>query len=263
MKLKFTLVIGLFVSILSLNAQVAHPPQNRGAEGMFYWNESLQKYVRSDEAQIDFSKYYSMFPKGNISVVSYLTGKTFKKRPNGTGTDYTSIYFVGMDSLTDKPFDYNPYPNAKDYAGSPIDFAPNRMKMLLKTDKNICDTFYVFDVSFQQNGAAIIKFYFRKGTYRYDKYWGAPVKSLYLFLQNADANGGIESYLGGTPNGMYRLENDYVYNKQVQTATASATATEPSNTIPYNKTEKYKNKTLGGKILQFFWEVLKALFMPQ
>jgi hypothetical protein len=265
-KLKLILFIVFAGFTINVNAQVAHPPQNRGADGMYYWNESLQKYVKPGEAQINYNQYYSVFPNGKIDVLNYLTGKTFTKKPNGTGEDYTNMYFVGMDTASDKPFDYNPYPNAKDYAGAPWDFPQNRLRMILRNDNNNVDTFFIWQVEFQQNGAAVLS-YFRKGenfannTVAQEGY--ISTSKFYLFKQNANENRGIEAYLGGLPNGMYRIENDFVYDVKSQsnsTSTVKAT-NKVTGDIPFYKTEKYKKKTTGGKILKYTWEILKALLM--
>ncbi len=214
-KLIFVLCTVLTGFLFNVNGQVAHPPQNRGAEGMYYWNESLQKYTNPQEAQINYNQYYSMFPNGKTDVINYLTGKTFTKQPNGTGNDYTSLYFVGMDARSNNPFDYNPYQNAKDYAGAPWDFPQNRLRMILKTDNYNVDTFFVWKIEFQQNGAAILSYFLKGANFNNNTVAQAGYTStskLYLFKQNAGANRGIESYLGGLPNGSYRLENDFVYD---------------------------------------------------
>jgi hypothetical protein len=214
-KTKYVLFIILMGFVFKVNGQVAHPPQNRGADGMYYWNESLQKYVPAQQAQINYSQYYSMFPNGNNGVLNYLTGKTFTKKPNGTGNDFTSISFIGMDAMSDNPFNYNPYPNATDYAGAPWDFPQNRLRMIWKTDNNIERTFFVWNVEFQPNGAAILSYFqegekFNNNTVAQAGY--ISTDKFYLFKQNASQNRGIEAYLGGLPNGMLRLENDFVYN---------------------------------------------------
>ena len=242
---KITLIIALITLFnSSFNAQVAHPPQNRGAEGMYYWNESLQRYVKPEEAQINYNQYYSMFRKGNISVVEYLTGKTFTKKSDGTGKDFTSMYFVGMDASSDKPFDYNPYPNARDYAGAPWNFPQNRLRMILRSDNNDVDTFFIWQVEFQQNGAAVLS-YFRKGenfnnnTVAQAGY--ISTKKFYLFIQDATRNRGIESYLGYTPNGMYRIEENFIYNINPK----SSSDNQSTNQIEKSKAEKTAEK-IGG-----------------
>ena len=191
MKLKLVLYIVLMGLVFKANGQVAHPPQNRGAEGMYYWNESLQKYVRAEEAQINYRQYLSKFPNGNIDVINYLTGKTFTKQSNGTGRDFTSILFVGMD------------------------FPQNRLRMIWRTDNNIERTFFVWNVEFQPNGAAILSYFqegenFNNNTVAQAGY--ISTSKFYLFKQDASQNRGLEAYLGGLPNGMLRLENDFVYN---------------------------------------------------
>ena len=215
MKLKLVLYIVLMGLVFKANGQVAHPPQNRGAEGMYYWNESLQKYVRAEEAQINYRQYLSKFPNGNIDVINYLTGKTFTKQSNGTGRDFTSILFVGMDAMSNNPFNHNPYPNATDYAGAPWDFPQNRLRMIWRTDNNIERTFFVWNVEFQPNGAAILSYFqegenFNNNTVAQAGY--ISTSKFYLFKQDASQNRGLEAYLGGLPNGMLRLENDFVYN---------------------------------------------------
>jgi hypothetical protein len=56
-KILTSLLLILILGLNSAKGQTPHPPINRGAEGMFYWNESLQKYVPVDQAQINFKQY--------------------------------------------------------------------------------------------------------------------------------------------------------------------------------------------------------------
>jgi hypothetical protein len=207
----------LMIIILGLNSakgQTPHPPINRGAEGMYYWNESIQKYVPGEQAQIDFRQYYSMFPKGEIDVVNYLTGKTFKRILNVPKNEFDKCYFVGMDASSSTPFSYNPYPNATDYAGAPWEFPQNRLRMILSTVDNIVDTFFIWQVEFQPNGAAVLT-YFRKGERSFTGGQSQFNESLgrkwYLFLQDPSLNRGLESYLSNLPNGMFREEENFAY----------------------------------------------------
>jgi hypothetical protein len=223
-----------------VKSQTAHPPQNHGADGMYYWNESLQKYTPANQAQIDYRKYYSMF-NGNQSVIDYLTGKVFMKKSNGSN-EFVKIQFIGMDAISNKPFDYNPYPNATDYSGAPWHFPQNRFRMLLSTENNQVDTFFIWQVVFQANGAARLTFY-RNGS---KEFVGAhyqdnivPIEESignywYLFKQDPTLNRGIESYLSDLPNGMFRIEDNFYYNVNENTNSK----TNSLNSTPEKKETK-------------------------
>ena len=241
--MKFIILFAI-ISIITLNpvkSQTAHPPQNRGAEGMYYWNESLQRYTPPGQAQIDYRKYYSMF-NGNSGVLEYLIGKTFTKKSYNSN-EFTKIQFIGMDAVSNNPFDYNPYPNAKDYAGAPWHFPQNRLRMLLSTENNQVDTFFIWQVVFQANGAARLTFY-QNGT---KEFVGAhyqdnivPIEESignywYLFKQDPSLNRGIESYLSDLPNGMFRIEENFYYDiNNNQTSIINSTS------IPEKKESKFK-----------------------
>jgi hypothetical protein len=89
------LVVFAFSASL-LNAQESHPPQNRGIEGMFYWSESQNKYVRGEDAMINVNQYGSMWGASNTAVVNYLTGKVFTRKTNGKGNEYAKCEFVDL-----------------------------------------------------------------------------------------------------------------------------------------------------------------------
>jgi hypothetical protein len=195
----------LFVFIFSsalVNAQESHPPQNRGAEGMFYWSESQNKYVRGEDAMINVQQYGSMWGASNMAVVNYLTGKVFTRKTNGKGNEYAKCEFIGMDAPSTDPFNYNPYPNARDFAGNPWNFPQNRMRVILRTNDNQTDTCFVYEVQYLQNGAAKLT-YFQKGGVN-DRYW-------FLFKVDPSKNSGLESYLGYTENGFYKIEDNFLY----------------------------------------------------
>lgn len=203
MKIKNIHLLGFLILFpILIFSQEAHPPINKGAEGMFYWSESQQKYVRGTDAMIDVRQYGGMFGASNLQVVNFLTGKTFIRKTSGKPNEYAKCEFVGMDAMSTNPFNFNPYPNARDFAGNPWDFPQNRLRVILRTNDNQTDTCFVYEVEFLQNGAAKLN-YFQKG--------GVKDYSWYLFKVDPAKNSGVESYLGFTPNGFYKLDENFIY----------------------------------------------------
>jgi hypothetical protein len=94
------------------------------------------------------------------SVINFLDGKTFsypEHRKYGVDYSAATLRFKGLEAPSNNPFSYNPYPNAKDFAGKVWDFPQNRYIFTITSD-DITREYCIYSMGFLENGSVSLEF---------------------------------------------------------------------------------------------------------